>query len=283
MDIQLLLVPYDTARLRWRSGAGPEHLVQAGLPAHLQARGHHVAGIQVIEDDPAQSPAEIRTAFELMRRLATAVRTARAAGQFPVILSGNCNAAVGALSGLTPAARSIFWFDAHGESNTPDTSATGFLDGMGLSTALGWCWRAVAASVPGFRPVPPEAAFLLGARDLDPLEATLLSESKVTVVPVSDVSVQLPDRLAAARLPEGLGYLHLDLDVLDPDSVGRANSLPVPGGLSVAQLTAAITAIRTRMLLGAATIASYAPEYDRDQAVCRAAFAALDAILAPGG
>jgi arginase family enzyme len=103
----------------------------------------------------------------------------------------------------------------------------------------------------------------------------------VTVIPPSDVSVQLPDRLAAARLPEGLGYLHLDLDVLDPDSVGRANSLPAPGGLSVAQLTTAISAIRARMPLGAATIASYAPEYDQDQAVCRATFAALDAILAP--
>jgi hypothetical protein len=49
----------------------------------------------------------------------------------------------------------------------------------------------------------------------------------------------------------------------------------------VAQVTAAITAIRARMPLGAATIASYAPEYDRDGAVCRAVFAALDAILAP--
>jgi arginase len=283
MDIQLLLVPYDTARPRWRCGAGPEHLVQAGLPAHLQARGHHVAGIQVIEDDPAESPAEIRTAFELMRRLAVAVRAARAAGRFPVVLSGNCNTAVGTLSGLTPAARSIFWFDAHGESNTPETTPSGFLDGMGLSTALGWCWRTVAASVPGFQPVAPEATFLLGARDLDPLEASLLSESKVTVVPVSDVSVRLPGRLAAAQLPERLGYLHLDLDVLDPDSVGRANSLPAPGGLAVAQLTAAITAIQARMRLGAATIASYAPEYDRDQAVCQAAFAAIAAILAPDG
>ena len=100
-------------------------------------------------------------------------------------------------------------------------------------------------------------------------------------MPVSQVS-ELPDRLATARLPEGLGYLHLDLDVLDPDSVGRANSLPAPGGLTVAQLLAAIETIRDRMPLGAATIASYAPEYDQDQAVCRAAFAALDAILAPG-
>jgi arginase len=282
MDIQLLLVPYDTALLRWRSGAGPEHLVEAGLPAHLAARGHHVAGIQVIEDDPAQSPAEIRTAFELMRRVATAVRSARAAGQFPVVLSGNCNAAVGVLSGLTPAARSIFWFDAHGESNTPDTTASGFLDGMGLSTALGWCWRAVAATVPGFQPVEPEGTFLLGARDLDPGEAALLSASRGTLVPISDVPGRWPERLTGPRFTESLGYLHLDVDVLDPDSVGRANSHPTPGGLSVAQVTAAIAAIRGRVPLGAATIASYAPEYDGDGAVRRAAFTALDAILAPG-
>jgi arginase len=230
MDIQLLLAPYDTARRGWRSGAGPEHLVQAGLPAHLESLGHRVAGIQVIEDDPAESPAEIRTTFELIRRVATAVRDARAAGRFPVVLSGNCNVgAVGTLSGLTPEPRSIFWFDAHGESNTPETTGSGFLDGMALSIALGWCWRVVAASVPGFLPVAPEATFLIGARDLDPLEAALLSESRVTLVPVSDVSTGLSDRLAAAPLPEGLGYMHLDLDVLDPDSVGRANSLPAPG------------------------------------------------------
>jgi hypothetical protein len=73
MDIQLLLVPYDTARRSCRSGRGPEHFFQAGLATHLLRRGHQVAGPQVIEDDAGQSPAEIRTAFELGRRLATAV------------------------------------------------------------------------------------------------------------------------------------------------------------------------------------------------------------------
>ena len=37
MDIQLLLVPYDSGQRGWRCGAGPEHLVNAGLPAHLRA------------------------------------------------------------------------------------------------------------------------------------------------------------------------------------------------------------------------------------------------------
>ena len=279
MDIQVLLVPYDTARRGWRSGAGPEHLMHAGLGAHLHSLGHRVADIQIIEDDPAQAPAEIRTAFELMRRVAVAVRTARDAGRFPLILSGNCNIAVGALSGLTSASRSIFWFDAHGESNTPDTTASGFLDGMGLATALGWCWQTVAASVPGFRPVAPETTFLLGARDLDPLEAARLSQSSVTCVPVAQVG-ELAGLLAATRLPRGLGYLHLDVDVLDPATVGQPNTHPVPGGLSVEQVRAAIAAIRAHVRLGAATIASYAPEFDHDQAVRRAVFAALDVILA---
>jgi len=278
MDIQLLLVPYDTARRSWRSGKGPEHLVQAGLATHLQRHGHRVAEPQVIEDDPGQSPAEIRTGFELCRRLATAVRAARTAGRFPLVLSGNCNSAVGTLSGLTPARRATFWFDAHGDCNTPDTTATGFLDGTGLATTLGLCWHQLTASVPGFEPVAREATFLLGARDLDPPEAALLERSTISSVPVAQIPHTLPGLLAAAPLDETLGYLHLDLDVLDP-KVGQANWFPVEGGLSVEQVTGAITAIRDRVPLGAAAITSYGPEYDVDQAVCRAAFAAIDTIV----
>src|SRR5262249_8132053 len=87
MNLQLLLVPYDSGRRGWRCGAGPEHLVRAGLPAHLQRQGHIVTGIHIIEDDPAYPPAEIRTAFELARRSATTVRSARTAGPFPLVLS----------------------------------------------------------------------------------------------------------------------------------------------------------------------------------------------------
>jgi arginase family enzyme len=175
MDIQLLLVPYDTARRGWRSGAGPEHLLQAGLTAHLQNRGHSVADIQVIEADSDQRPAEISNAFELMRGVAVAVRSVRAAGQFPVVLSGNCNSAVGTLSGLTPARRAIFWFDAHADCNIPDTTLTGFLDGTGLATALGLCWHQLSSTVSpratrghllvgGPRPRSPrgEAAYWIG-------------------------------------------------------------------------------------------------------------------------
>jgi arginase len=282
MDIQLLLVPYDSGRRGWRAGAGPEHLLQAGLPEHLTSQGHVVTAIHILEDDADYPPAEIRTAFELARRLAVAVRSARAAGHFPLVLSGNCNTAVGTLSGLSPARRATFWFDAHGDCNTPETTTTGFLDGMGLAMTTGLCWRRMVATVPGFEPVPTEATFLLGARDLDPPEAALLKGSAITTVPVGQIPEGLGAVLARAPLADTLGYLHLDLDVLDP-SVGHANYLPVPNGLSVHQLTAAVAAIRTRVPLGAAALTSYSPEDDHDQGVCRAAFAAIDAIVAGGG
>ena len=281
MDIQLLLVPYDSGQRRWRCGAGPEHLVRAGLPAHLQRQGHIVTAIHIIEDDPAYPPAEIRTAFELTRRLATAVRSARSAGDFPLVLSGNCNTAVGTLSGLTPARRATFWFDAHGDCNTPETTTTGFLDGMGLAMTIGLCWHHLGASVPGFQPVAAESTFLLGARDLDPPEAAFLQGLAITAVSVDQIPEGLPGLLASVPLADSLGYLHLDVDVLDP-TVGKANRLPVPDGLSLAHLTAAIAAIRARVPLGAAAITSYAPEDDNDQGVCRAAFAAIDAIVANG-
>jgi arginase len=279
MDVEIITVPYDTARRAWRSGAGPEHLLRSGLAAHLESRGHSVAEVRIIEADPDQPPAEIATGFELMRKVAVAVRTARQGSRFPLVLSGNCNVSVGALSGLTPARRALFWFDAHGDLNTPDTTTSGFLDGTGLATALGLCWHGLAAGIPGFQPVAPEVTFLLGARDLDPPEAALLDRGPVTAVPAGRLSVELPELLRRAPLDGAVGHVHLDLDALDPTRVGKANALPVPDGLSVEQLTAAIAAIRARVPLGAGVLASYSPEFDSEGGVRRAAYAAVDAMV----
>ena len=278
MIVQPILVPYDTARRGWRSGAGPEHLIQAGLVAHLRERGHTVADIQVIESNSG-TPAEIATAFELMRHIAGSVRAARAAGRFPLVLGGNCNTAIGTLSGLTPSRRAVFWFDAHGDLNTPDTTPSGFLDGQGLATALGHGWKQLVATVPGFQPALPADTFLLGARDLDPPEQALIERSGIKAVATSEIPSRLSALLAKAHLDDALGYVHLDPDVLDPDRVGQGNWIRVPGGLTAAQVTGAVAAIRARVPLGAVGVASYAPEYDKQQSVCRAIFAAVEAML----
>lgn len=163
MNLTILSVPYDSALRSVGMGAGPEHLIGAGLSDRLAALGYTVERETIEhETDP---PAEIRTGFELMRGIAVEVRRAVRGGRFPIVLSGNCNAAVGTLGGLGEDI-GLVWFDAHGDFNTPETTTSGFLDGTALATLMGRCWESLAATVPGFHPLPEADVVLAGVRDL---------------------------------------------------------------------------------------------------------------------
>src|SRR6478735_11713834 len=113
-----------------------------------------------------------------MRAFAKHVHAARTARRFPVVLSGNCLAAVGVIAGLGEGT-GVIWIDAHGDFNTPQTTTRGFLDGMTLATATGKCWVELANGIEGFMPVPEDAVVLIGARDLDPGEKAALARSSI--------------------------------------------------------------------------------------------------------
>lgn len=278
MNVDLLLVPYDTALRGWRMGAGPERLVAAGLISRLEALGYAVTS-SVVEPE-REAPAEIGTAFELMRAVARRVRAAVEGGRFPLVLSGNCNTAPGTLAGLAPASRAVFWFDAHADCNTPETTTSGFLDGTALATALGWCWRELAGTIPGFQPVSDDRVLLLGTRDVDPLERELLARSAVRVLsPDSLRHGGLTRELASPSRHADVAYVHCDLDALDP-SEGQANPFPVAGGLTVAEIESAVREIGRSVPLKAAAVTAYAPEHDSDGRVARAALRIIETLLA---
>ena len=201
MEIRLLLVPYDSGQRNVRMGAGPEHLCAAGLEKHLAAQGHQVDS-EVIEPASRNWRAEVQTSFELMRAIAKHVRAARTARRFPVVLSGNCLAAVGVIAGLGPGT-GVIWIDAHGDFNTPQTTTSGFLDGMALATATGQCWGELARSIEGFQPVPENAVVLLGARDLDPGEASALARSQITRLSVEAAKTESHPGPAITRPDQG--------------------------------------------------------------------------------
>src|SRR5262249_14904010 len=151
MTFHLLTVPYDSARRGERMGRGPDALLAAGVAEHLRGQGRAVV-VERVETADA-FPLEVGTTFDLVRRLAAGVRAALAAGHFPLVLAGNCFSALGTLAGLGEEV-GVAWFDCHGDFHTPETTPSGFLDGMALAGAVGLCWTKVAAAVPGFRPVP---------------------------------------------------------------------------------------------------------------------------------
>jgi arginase len=228
---------------------------------------------------------EISTSFELYRLLADRVRVACERGAFPLVLAGNCGSVLGALGGLEANGLGLVWLDAHGDFNTPETTTSGFLDGMALSIAAGRCWKGMAASIPGFSPLPEADIIHLGSRQLDPLEQDLLGRSEVCLVSAAQVNragVQKAFAPALANLRARLQkiYLHIDLDVLDP-AAARANTYAPPGGLSLDQVLEAVGMLRETFQFVSGGLASYEPEIDPEGRALRAAFRIMESML-PG-
>lgn len=277
LPIQLLLVPYDTARRHWGMGAGPAHLVTHGLVEQLQAAGHDVAVSPI--DAPGDDVAEVRTAFALSAAIGATVRTARERGRFPLILAGNCITAVGTVAGLDYAdSIGVFWFDAHADFNTPDTTVSGVLDGMALAMLTGRCWRSLCRGITGFGPVREDATCLIGARDVDALEAEELQTSEVWQVGAEEAAYRLPIVAKEIAARAAGAYLHVDLDVLDP-SVGRVNRYAAPGGLDADALIAAIGDVTAALPLQAAAVTAYDPAFDDDGRVQAVAMRVIHALL----
>jgi len=277
IPIQLVLVPYDTARRHWAMGSGPAHLVNHGLVEALETAGHSVE-VSIV-DAPGDDVAEVRTAFALIARIAAIVRDARDAGRFPLVLAGNCNTAVGTVAGLDYAdSIGVFWFDAHGDFNTPDTTLTGVLDGMALAMLTGRCWRGLCHGVHGHGPVREDATCLVGARDLDALEAEALQGSQVWRVGAAEVSQRLPIVAKEIAARAAAAYLHIDLDVLDPVE-GRVNRYSAPGGLTADILLAAIADVAAALPLHAAAVTAYDPAFDAEGAIQKIAVRVVHAIV----
>lgn len=155
-------------------GAGPEHLLGHGLADALGAAGRKAPPVTLCSEKVP--PAEVATAFELDGLISAQVRAALADGQFPLVLSGNCNALVGTIAGA--GGLGVVWFDAHADFDTPETTTTGFTDGMGLAVAVGHCWQKMAEGVPGFAPVAEEDVLLTGVRDVQPAEEERLAGTR---------------------------------------------------------------------------------------------------------
>ena len=276
MEIRLLLVPYDSGQRNVRMGAGPENLRAAGLPHHLMELGHEV-DVQVIEPASLNWRAEVQTSFELMRAVAEQVRSARANGRFPLVLSGYCLAAIGVIAGLGPGA-GVLWIDGHGDFNTPQTTMSGFLDGMTLATATGRCWVELARSIDGFAPVPDSAIVMLGAHDLDPGEGAALARSEIVRLSADSSPNDLEKVLREIASSLDRFYIHLDLDALDPKEA-KANAYAVRGGFSRAKLQEALATIADRLPVEALTVAGYDPSYDSEGKVGATALEAVTTIL----
>ena len=172
-------------------------------------------------------------------------------------LSGTCGGEAAPITWLN--ARhvgrvAVVWFDAHADLNTPATSPSGEFHGMVLRTLLGEGPAPFAAHIA--RPLRPEQVFLVGVRDLDPAEEDYLAEHPVRCYP--ELTPDVIDTLCADIAAAGCThvYLHLDVDVFNPESFSD-DPMPTPGGPDIASVTACLRALGAAFPLAGFGVCEY--------------------------
>jgi arginase len=244
-----------------------------------------VSECELLLADESFAP-EVGASFELARLVSREVRDVVSRGALPMVLAGNCNTALGTVSGARtalgdgdPSAGSlgVIWFDAHGDFNTPESTVGGFFDGMALAVLTGRCWRSLTGTIPGFGALPERCALLVGARDLDAGERALLRESEIALVSPDAIAESLEANLDRLRAQVRDVYLHLDLDVLDP-AEGRANGFAADGGLTLTELLATLDCIAERFRIRAVALTAYDPVADADGRAGAAALRVLEHV-----
>jgi len=259
--VRLIQVPYHLGRKGEVLGAGPAPLA------------HAIGGDSVVLERPGEFRNEVKAVFDVVQALASAVRETVDEGRFPLVLGGNCSTALGAVTGLDRDV-GVVWFDAHGDFHTPDSTPTGFLEGMVLALLTGEGWNELRR---GLRTVPPDRVVLVGARDFEPTEEERLARSSIRRADAGSLGAALDD---LADHTDAV-YVHIDLDVLDP-SEGVASAWAAEGGITAEELRVALDEVASRFEIVGATLSAYDPAVDAEGRIPPIAASLVPRLLPAG-
>lgn len=215
--------------------------------AALTARA--ITGLTGLQPSTSGTPSEAKQddwstslpeASETLAGLQAAVSASLKAGHKPLVVANTCSASLATLPAVAlarPDAK-VLWIDAHGDFNTPETTDSGYLGGMALAGACG-LWESGHG-----HGLKPSQVILIGATDLDPVEADLLKEHGVHTIPAREAT---PEAILHA-LDGSPVWIHIDWDVLEPGFVPAAYA--VAGGLLPQQLEAILSGLPPATIIG---------------------------------
>jgi arginase len=204
--------------------------------------------------------------------LADVVEQVIDAGDFPIVLGGDCSIVLGPTLALRRRGRyGLLFIDGHADFYQPEVNPNGEAASMDLAFATGH-GPALLTDIEGRRPyVRDEDAVVFGFRDAEeqaeyhsqPLPETLRSFDLTTVrrVGVAAAARQAIEHLTRSEI-DGF-FIHVDADCID-DALMPAVDYRIPGGLTWDELE---TTLRTALESGKAVgleIAIYNPTLDKD-------------------
>ena len=126
---------------------GPSAIRYAGLVGRLAELGLGVHDLGTVAEDPIEALVAgdehakyLDQILVVCAEIARHVEASCRAGEVPLVLGGDHSLALGVFGGLARVHGpvGVIWLDAHADCNTPETTPSGNVHGMGLSGALGW-------------------------------------------------------------------------------------------------------------------------------------------------
>ena len=246
--VHIIGVPLDLGQGRRGVDMGPSALRIAGLDQRIAALGHEVVDrgdLHVpIPETRSQGDSRkkyIREIARVCQRLHHAALGSLRDGAIPVVLGGDHSLGAGSVAAASDWAHQrgeaigLIWVDAHGDMNTPDSSASGNVHGMPLAALVGPEPAELARLSARMPAVDPARTVLLGIRDLDGPEKENIRRSGVRVFTMSDIDRQgmaavAQQAIAAAGAGAAGIHVSFDMDVCDP-AIAPGVGTAVRGGL----------------------------------------------------
>lgn len=279
----------DLGQSRRGVDMGPSALRYANLGQRLARLGHTVEDHGNVETPdrntlpPEGGLAYLAAVVNACRSVYAVGRQAVEAGCLPLFIGGDHSISAGTIGGVSHSRPvGVLWIDAHGDFNTPDSSPSGNLHGMPLAALLGYGPAELADVGRAGPKLKPEDVVLIGVRDLDRAERTLLKASGVTVYTMREIDAQGMAHIvhqALARLSH-LPHLHvsLDMDSLDPSEAPGVGT-PVPGGLTYREAHLLMEMLADDNRVGSVDVVEINPILDRGNHTARIATELLASLL----
>lgn len=231
---------------------GPSALRKAGVRTALKDLGYDVTddGNIHCEEPDAHEIKDPKLKYlpliqGAMVDLAERVEKTMAAGELPLVLGGDHSIAIGTIAGVAGHFKKagkklgMIWIDAHGDSNTAETTPSGNIHGMSHAVTFGRGADElvqIGGFAPGEAKLDPASSSIIGARDIDRLEKDVLRDIGVRVYGMDQVDrrgIYDVTREALEIATRGTDGIHVSFDVdgMDP-SIAPGVGTPVLGGLS---------------------------------------------------
>ncbi len=274
--IALIGAPSSAAAFLAGSEKAPAALRAAGLVERLQNAGYEVidhgdcAPRLFADDDEHRRARNLKEIVAGLNDLKVRAELAVKSGALVLVLAGDCAQVIGLLTGVRRYYKhvNLLWFDRDADLNTPASTPSGRIDGMVVAHVIG---RGAPELVRFFGEsalVREPDVTLFGLDRLDPPEQEFLSKSPMRHIDAADI--QSKGGSASGR--DGLAYvhadghefvLHLDTDVIANEEFPAVN-VPASGGLSLANVRAALTEFAKHKNLLGLDVAQYNPDKDPD-------------------